>query len=100
MSRFDQCFCAFVLLLCACHEDSSTLGSGPIRPADPLDPPRKTNLGLAVKRFAGDERVLVVGVPESGQGGLDRNADGDTLDEVALAIDLESGSRHDLAVAL
>src|SRR5688572_16173858 len=104
MKRFDHRFFALVILLYACHEDgSSTIRTSgpvvPIGPGVPLGPHLATNLGLAARRFAGDERVLVVGVPESAQGGMDLNADGDTLDEVAVAFDLDGRTRHDLAVA-
>jgi hypothetical protein len=58
-----------------------------------------TNLGLAAERIAGDGELLVLGVSEAGQG-ADRNGDGDLLDEVAFALDLETGSGRNLGIAL
>ncbi|NOT31295.1 MAG: hypothetical protein HOP15_12690 [Planctomycetes bacterium] len=59
-----------------------------------------TNLGLAAGRIEGDDELLVVAVSEMGQGGADRNLDGDALDEVAFVYDLASESGRDLRISL
>jgi hypothetical protein len=85
--------CVFALFLCACHGSDSSggpLGAGPL-----------ANLGFDVDHLASDGRLLVVGVSEPGNGGtLDQNGDGDTLDEVAFAFDLETGTEQNLGITL
>ncbi len=45
------------------------------------------NVGLAAENFGFDGQTVAISVPESGQGGLDRNGDGDTGDSVLAVYD-------------
>lgn len=66
----------------------------------------ETNLGLAVVETGEENRSFLVEngrllalVSEADQGGLDRNGDGDALDAVLAAVDLDTGAVVNLGLA-
>lgn len=69
------------LALAACRH-----GGGPSAVA-----PLARNLGLAARALLGAERLWLVRVLESEQGGRDANGDGDAEDELVYVLDLERG---------
>jgi hypothetical protein len=58
-----------------------------------------SNLGLAVASpLAMDESLVTVRVSEAQQGGLDRNGDGDAVDEILHAVDTSKGTVANLGL--
>ncbi|HEX6885184.1 MAG TPA: hypothetical protein VF530_17550 [Planctomycetota bacterium] len=81
-------FLPLLALVAGCH-DSSEGGSVPLL----------TNHRLAAVALEGHGELWVATVQEIGQGGLDRNGDGDTLDFVLAVLDLADGSLTELPLA-
>jgi len=88
-----RCFFLPCCLLCglgACSESS-----GGSRPAPVL-----TNLEISATALHGRGELWALEVPESGEGSMDLNGDGDADDSVPLLYDLSDGSLTNLSLAL
>lgn len=81
MSRFRPLHLCVLSTLVACHESESSPAPAPI----------VQNLGLAVRAVHGQGELRFLVVAEEDQGPSDLNGDGDVLDLVFFALDLESG---------
>src|SRR5262245_19996228 len=90
MSVHRACLAAALAALAACNGGSSGSGSV-VTPA--------TNMRLAAVDLWGGGELRIARVAES-DGGQDANGDGDALDVLAVVIDLVTGARYDLGLAL
>lgn len=77
------------LVSCACGQRNSS-GSSPL----------SGDLRLAARVLVGEDGLWLVQVRESEQAGLDRNGDGDVLDDVLVLLDLERGTLRETGLAL